>query len=539
MGSIRMYAMVKDMLKHVYNMNEMSLSDMLEIAFEIYPVRVVCSDIIAPMMAEIGSMWERGELMVVMEHFASNIIIAKLKAMLHKQNTTTNKNGPTVFVGCAPDEFHEIGALIVAFFMSVNGWKVVYLGQNIPLTDVYNIVDTMTVHTIALSASNERSLGALQAIGAHIASRAKLKKIEFLIGGRLLCSVPNVLSTIQAATTRNPEDLYSYTPPTHVTHSDSMIRGALDGSYSLIKESYRKMRLANERRKRTQYLLDQITAEVGEEGLLEGYNTGKDGETCESENGEGWENDESNRNLEETIKQLSLDDKRKVLELRIERQRKQTTAIREKLQKYKEDKGAVANKNFTNRLVSGKFVPKQQQEQDEEKDKGEEKDEGQGHSHTPAVKYTPPVDGNRLIAQPRKPEPVTRIIHLNKPLEPSFYPAFPSSSSFHSTSPVKFARDPIDAYYPRYANMPMVEMNSSDSGSTSSGDDEGTVSSPPSPRLSTPISTSPRPSRPSSASPTPMSTSPTPTSTSPTSTSPTPISPSCASPTPATEWEER
>jgi hypothetical protein len=73
MGSIRMYAMVKDMLKHVYNMNEMSLTDMLEIAFEMYPVRVVCSDIIAPMMAEIGNMWERGEMMVVMEHFASSI----------------------------------------------------------------------------------------------------------------------------------------------------------------------------------------------------------------------------------------------------------------------------------------------------------------------------------------------------------------------------------------------------------------------------------------------------------------------------------
>jgi methanogenic corrinoid protein MtbC1 len=68
-----MFAIVKDMLKSVYNLNELSLSDMLEVAFEMYPVRVVCADIIAPMMWEIGSMWERGEIMVVMEHFASSI----------------------------------------------------------------------------------------------------------------------------------------------------------------------------------------------------------------------------------------------------------------------------------------------------------------------------------------------------------------------------------------------------------------------------------------------------------------------------------
>ena len=140
-----MFSLVKDMLKSVYNLNELSLSDMLEAAFEMYPVRVVCADIIAPMMWEIGSMWERGEIMVVMEHFASSIfnivepssylrslfdpsqdvIITKLKGLLHKQNTTVNSKGPVVIVGCAPEEFHEIGALIVSFFMSLNGWKVI------------------------------------------------------------------------------------------------------------------------------------------------------------------------------------------------------------------------------------------------------------------------------------------------------------------------------------------------------------------------------------------------------------------------------
>lgn len=430
MASTRMFGMVKDMLKHVYNMNEMSLTDMLEVAFEMYPVRVVCSDIIAPMMCEIGSLWEKGEMMVVMEHFASNIVVSKLKSMLHKQNCTTNKNGPTVFVGCAPEEMHEIGALIVAFFMSVNGWKVVYLGQNIPLTDLYNIVDTLSVHTIALSASNERSLGSLISLGQHIQSRAKTKPIEFLIGGRLLHSVPNVLESVACATTRSADELYAYVPPTHPAHQDTMVRGALDGSYSLIKESYRKMRLASERRKRTKFLLDQITTEDDESPTPLIEECDDNGEVCTPTSPPAIstlsprQSKQSSSPDEKCGQEKTLDDKTKELEQRIQQQRMQTEKIKEKLQRLKQGKKTAATYNPENRLVSGKYTPP---------------------ADTPAEcatppSYRPPENLNRLIGQPKKPEPVTKLFHLNKP---------PDYASLSLPQPSK--------YYPKYSNMPVWE----------------------------------------------------------------------------------
>lgn len=237
-----MSALVKDMLTSVYNLNESGLSDKIETAFDLFPVQVVFADIIAPMMYEIGRMWERGELMVVMEHFASNVIITKLRALLNKY--TTNSTGPVVIVGCATNEMHEIGSLMVAFFMSFNGWKVIYLGQNVPTPDLLNIVDTMEVHTIALSATTNKCLSSLKTVGAHIASRAKRKKIEFLVGGGLLrMGDGNVLETIPAATSRDANDLCSYYPPTHTIHQDTIVGGDIYGSYSFISESFRKMGL--------------------------------------------------------------------------------------------------------------------------------------------------------------------------------------------------------------------------------------------------------------------------------------------------------
>jgi hypothetical protein len=54
------------------------------------------------------------------------------------------------------------------------------------------------------------------------------------VGGRLLKCGENLLDTIPAATTRSADDLYSYCPTTHPTNQDTMVRGALDGSYPFI-----------------------------------------------------------------------------------------------------------------------------------------------------------------------------------------------------------------------------------------------------------------------------------------------------------------
>lgn len=47
--------------------------------------------------------------------------------MLNEQNSTGSSKGPTIIVACAEQEQHEIGALIIALLLSINGWKVISL----------------------------------------------------------------------------------------------------------------------------------------------------------------------------------------------------------------------------------------------------------------------------------------------------------------------------------------------------------------------------------------------------------------------------
>lgn len=243
-------------------MNEAEFSDQLDVLFELYPVRTVLFDYIASTMAEIGSQWENGEMMVMMEHFASNIIISKLKAMLNEQNAATNNRGPTVIVACAEQEQHEIGLLMIALMLSINGWKVIYLGQNTPTSDILYAIDNMDVHTLAMSTSHERNLDFLIRIGRHI--QQKTKKPQFLVGGLLFTLNKELIHKVPCATTKNFNDVIGMRPETHPGMQDMLVRESVDKTYALLREcSQRLVSSSNAlHRKKTAYLFDQVGAQA-------------------------------------------------------------------------------------------------------------------------------------------------------------------------------------------------------------------------------------------------------------------------------------
>jgi len=262
--SRRTHDIVLDLMKSVKAMNEAEFSDQLDVLFEIYPVRTVLLDFIASIMAEIGSQWERGEIMVMMEHFASNIIITKLKSMLNEQNAASDKKSPTIIVACAEQESHEIGALIIALLLRVNGWKVLYLGQNTPTSDILYAIDNMDIHTLAVSTSHERNLEFLIRIGRHIQQKAK-KKPHFLVGGLLFSMDKDLVNKIPCATTKNFNDIICMRPETHPGMHDMMVRESVDKTYALLRECAQRLKSSsNALHRKNKFLFDQVAPSIGE-----------------------------------------------------------------------------------------------------------------------------------------------------------------------------------------------------------------------------------------------------------------------------------
>jgi len=125
-------------------------------AFALFSVEDVCLHLLQPLLVEVGDRWHAGELSVAEEHYVSSFVRGKLFSLLEAYQAPDSR-GPLVFTACAPDEWHEVGILIVSIFLARRGYAVRYLGPNLPLEGLAAIVARHHPAVVALSAQSRDS----------------------------------------------------------------------------------------------------------------------------------------------------------------------------------------------------------------------------------------------------------------------------------------------------------------------------------------------------------------------------------------------
>lgn len=124
-------------------------------ALALYRVEDVCLHVIGPTLVEIGERWHRGEIGVAIEHFASSFVRRKLFALFDVYETGRGRG--MVFAGCAPDEWHEVGLLMVAVFLVRQGVRLRYLGPNLAADGLAETLRHHRPDLLVVSATSEES----------------------------------------------------------------------------------------------------------------------------------------------------------------------------------------------------------------------------------------------------------------------------------------------------------------------------------------------------------------------------------------------
>ena len=105
--------------------------------------------VLKPLLARIGDEWSAGRLKVAHEHLASAVIRSFLGHMA--ENMPVDKNAPGIVVTTPAGQRHEFGALMAAVTAAGSGWRVMYLGPNLPAEDTASAVKQGRVSAVALS----------------------------------------------------------------------------------------------------------------------------------------------------------------------------------------------------------------------------------------------------------------------------------------------------------------------------------------------------------------------------------------------------
>lgn len=137
-------------------------------------------DLLLPLLREVGDRWHRGELSVAAEHFGSRLIKGKLKALLETLRTPYAER--RVVCACPSGEHHDLGLLMFALMACEQKWDPIYLGADLPISDLSEVVREAKPELVALSMVQRRDAGELSRL-LHAVREVVGPKQRVLVGG--------------------------------------------------------------------------------------------------------------------------------------------------------------------------------------------------------------------------------------------------------------------------------------------------------------------------------------------------------------------
>lgn len=195
-GSRAAATVVKDLVEKLLAYDETQAEMLLSEAFALHSVDVVAEEVIGPTLVEIGERWHRGEASIVQEHFATAFMRRRLTVLFHAYEQP--QTGPLAIVGSGPSEWHDVGILLVSIALRRHGWRVIYLGQNVPAADIIGQIRTLRPSAVCLSATTLDTVTALSQVHAAILSLSEPRPL-LCLGGRVFNVQPDLRSAFPGA----------------------------------------------------------------------------------------------------------------------------------------------------------------------------------------------------------------------------------------------------------------------------------------------------------------------------------------------------
>ena len=138
-------------------------------------VETLLQDVLLPFLHRLGERWQRGEVSVAQEHFASNLVRGWLLGLAR---SVSEGSGPTLVLACPPGEEHDLPLIMFGIVAGRRGRRVVFLGADTPIETLRDVVATTRPQAIVLAATRPESLRIHAAALSSLAADTRV-----LIGG--------------------------------------------------------------------------------------------------------------------------------------------------------------------------------------------------------------------------------------------------------------------------------------------------------------------------------------------------------------------
>ncbi len=131
---------------------------------------------------QVGELWEVNRISVAVEHLATAITERMLASVYPTLLSGVEANGRKALISCSVNEYHQIGARMVADIMETKGWDVCFLGANTPADGMLQMIEERPPEILGLSISIYFNMASLHKMIEIV--RASYPSLDIFVGGQ-------------------------------------------------------------------------------------------------------------------------------------------------------------------------------------------------------------------------------------------------------------------------------------------------------------------------------------------------------------------
>jgi methanogenic corrinoid protein MtbC1 len=129
--------------------DEADANAILDDAIARFTIDAVIGRLLLPVLHEIGSRWESGDISVAEEHFATALLRGRMLALGRNWG---GGRGPLALLACPPGEHHDLGLVAFGLLLRERGWRIALLGSDTPVETISDAVRKLHPDVVVLAA---------------------------------------------------------------------------------------------------------------------------------------------------------------------------------------------------------------------------------------------------------------------------------------------------------------------------------------------------------------------------------------------------
>lgn len=130
---------------------------------------------------QIGELWEFNRISVAVEHIAT-AITENLLILIYPTIFASEHIGKKAIIACVANEFHQVGAKMVADIFELNRWDGYFVGSNTPTNDLMQLIDEKKPDILGLSLSIYFNMTSLLQVIEKV--RTPYPQLDIFVGGQ-------------------------------------------------------------------------------------------------------------------------------------------------------------------------------------------------------------------------------------------------------------------------------------------------------------------------------------------------------------------